>query len=127
MSEIYSRLFSERSNKKNYRLISFIGIDIYLFINKEIVELLKPLTDETRYCQWVFSTTTFSCRQDFVINRQYFDRKIFYFVNMRSSTIITQCDHLNWFTQKRKWIYDSLLSTTSFAKISYPDDYVLIN
>ena len=53
--------------------------------------------------------------------------KIFYFVNMRSSTIITKCDHLNWFSQKRKWIYDFLLSTTSFAKISYPDDYVLIN
>ena len=40
---------------------------------------------------------------------------------MRSSTI-TQCDHLNWFSQKRKWIYDFLMSTTSFAKISYPDD-----
>ena len=46
---------------------------------------------------------------------------------MRSSTIITQCDHLYWFSQKRKWIYDFLLLTTSFAKISYPDDYVLIN
>ena len=122
MSEIYSRFFSKRSNKKNYKLISFIGIDIYLLINKEIVELLKLLTDETRYCEWVFSSMTFYCRQDFLINRQYF-----YFVNMRSSTIITQCDHLNWFSQKRKWIYDFLLSTTSFAKISYPDDYVLIN
>ena len=40
---------------------------------------------------------------------------------MRSSTI-TQCDLLNWFSQKRKWIYDFLFSTTSFAKISYPDD-----
>ena len=50
-----------------------------------------------------------------------FDKKIYYFVNMKSSTI-TQCDHLNWFSQKRKWIYDFLLSTTSFAKISYPDD-----
>ena len=123
MSEIYSRFFSKRSNKKNYRLISFIGIDIYLLIfNKEIVGLLKLLTDETRYCQWVFSTMTFYCRQDFLISRQYF-----YFVNMRSSTIITQCDHLNWFSKKRKWIYDFLLSTTSFAEISYPDDYVLIN
>ena len=48
MSEIYSRFFSKRSHTKNYRLlISFIGIDIYLFINKEIVELLMLLTDET--------------------------------------------------------------------------------
>ena len=71
---------------------------------------------------------------DFLLSTRFCDQstvflteKIFYFVNMRSSTIITQCDHLNWFSQKRKWIYDFLLSTTSFAKISYPDDYVLIN
>ena len=72
MSEIYSRFFSKRSHTKNYRLISFIGIDIYLFINKEIVELLMLLTDETRYCRWVFSSMTFCCRHDYVINRQYF-------------------------------------------------------
>ena len=47
MSEIYTRFFSKRSHTKNYRLISYIGIDIYLFINKEIVELLMLLTDET--------------------------------------------------------------------------------
>ena len=55
-----------------------------------------------------------------------FDRKIFYFVNMRSSTIITQCDlSIGFF--KTEIGFMTLLSITSFAKISYPDDYVLIN
>ena len=71
------------------------------------------MKDETRYCQWVFSSMTFYCQQDFLINQQYF-----YFVNMRSSTIITQCDHLNWFSQKRKWIWLFVVNHIRYQKNS---------
>ena len=46
----------------------------------------------------------------------------FYFVTDMKSSIMTKCDHLNFLCQKRKPIYDFLLSTKSFAKISYLDD-----
>ena len=120
MSEIYFRFFLKKHLISNYRLTLFIGIYIYLSINKEIIESPKLLTDEMRCCEWVFSSMIFCFRQEFVIDRHHFDRKIFYFINIGSSTI-TQCDHLNLFSQKTKCIHDFLLSTTSFAKISYLD------
>ena len=49
----------------------------------------------------------------------------FYFVTDMKSSIMTKCDHLNFLCQKRKPIYDFLLSTKSFAKISYLDDKVV--
>ena len=97
MSQTYFRFFFKRSPIKNCRLTLFTGIDIYLFINKEIVELLKLLTDETRYCQWVFSLMTFCCCQDFVISRQYFWQKnilfcqyekFYYYHSMWSSQLV---------------------------------------
>ena len=55
MAEIISDSFLKKSLIQNYRLKLFNGMYIHLFINKFFFQMLRLLTDGTRYCQWVFS------------------------------------------------------------------------
>ena len=54
-------------------LVEIIQWNVHPPFNKYVfLQLLRLLTDETRHCQWVVSSMTFCCRQDFVINQHYF-------------------------------------------------------
>ena len=64
MAEIYFRFFFKKSLIQNYRLKLFNGMYIHLLISKLFLQLLRLLTDGTRYCLWVFSLITFYCRQE---------------------------------------------------------------
>ena len=76
------------------------------------LQLLRLLTDETRHCQWVFSLMNSIC-----------DRQKLHLVNMKILPSLNVINSI--FFQKRNAFVSFLSSTTSFAKISYPDDWVV--